>query len=218
MEKNKTTLYHLILDRSGSMKNCLNATIESFNSQIDTIKRVSQNYPDQNFLVSLTVFNDQVIHLHDAANVREVKPLTSRNYFPQNSTSLFDAIGESISKIDKRFGIQIENEEVSIVMVILTDGQENSSKKYSHNSISTLIKQKEASLNWTISFLSADIDLTRFARGINIRTSNIRSFSKRNMSGMTNEINISIEEYAKYKSIGERKKDFFSRLRNRKSS
>lgn len=218
MKKNKTTLYHLILDRSGSMNDCLHGTIESFNSQIATIKKVSQNYPDQKFLVSLTVFNNLVVHLQSASEVSEVKQLSTRNYIPNGGTALLDAIGNSILKIDEKFSASIENEEMSIVLVILTDGQENSSNYFNHNSIATLLKKKEASPNWTISFLSAGIDLSNFARRINVRSSNTRSFSKRNISVMTEEINSSIEDYARSKSLGQRKKDFFERKRNRKPS
>lgn len=40
--KNKKTLYHFVLDRSGSMNNCSEATIDGFNAQVETIKNLQK--------------------------------------------------------------------------------------------------------------------------------------------------------------------------------
>ena len=45
--KNKKTLYHFVLDKSGSMSNCRETTVNGFNSQLDTIKDL-QNAVKQN--------------------------------------------------------------------------------------------------------------------------------------------------------------------------
>ena len=38
--KNKKTLYHFVLDKSGSMENCRETTVNGFNSQLETINEL----------------------------------------------------------------------------------------------------------------------------------------------------------------------------------
>ena len=47
--KNKKTLYHFILDKSGSMANCRVATVNGFNAQLGTIKDLQKKFPEQEF-------------------------------------------------------------------------------------------------------------------------------------------------------------------------
>jgi hypothetical protein len=55
--KNKTTLYHFIVDRSGSMYDCIDDTIGGFNAQLTSIEELKSECPDQKFLTSVTLFN-----------------------------------------------------------------------------------------------------------------------------------------------------------------
>ena len=48
--KNKKTLYHFVLDKSGSMSNCVETTINGFNNQLDTIKQLQKEFPEQEFI------------------------------------------------------------------------------------------------------------------------------------------------------------------------
>jgi hypothetical protein len=55
--KNKKTLYHFVLDKSGSMFNCIESTVNGYNAQLETIQKLQQEYPEQQFLVSLTIYS-----------------------------------------------------------------------------------------------------------------------------------------------------------------
>lgn len=57
---NKKTYYLVILDKSGSMSNCIAATQKGFNAQIDMIRAIRHKFPEQEVCVSFTQFNDQV--------------------------------------------------------------------------------------------------------------------------------------------------------------
>ncbi len=58
--KNTKTLYHFVLDKSGSMSDCIEATITGFNSQLETIRELQSEFPEQEFVMSLTIFDSQV--------------------------------------------------------------------------------------------------------------------------------------------------------------
>ena len=58
--KNKTTLYHFIVDQSGSMEGMEQQTIEGFNTQLEKIQELEKQMPEQKFLCSLTFFNSTV--------------------------------------------------------------------------------------------------------------------------------------------------------------
>ena len=58
--KNKKTYYQLILDKSGSMQDSVDTTVSGFNEQMQMIKTLKKKFPEQEFLVSLTTFNQDV--------------------------------------------------------------------------------------------------------------------------------------------------------------
>jgi hypothetical protein len=73
----------------------------------------------------------------------------------------------------------------TVVMVILTDGHENSSTRYSLRNIKEMIEEREASGTWTFSFLGATLDAVDVAESMSIRRENSIAFSK---SSMKNEV------------------------------
>ena len=44
--KNKKTYYQIILDKSGSMTDCIDSTINGFNEQMQMIKSLQYKFPD----------------------------------------------------------------------------------------------------------------------------------------------------------------------------
>ena len=138
--KNKKTLYHFVLDKSGSMSNCKETTIEGFNNQLKTIEQLQKEFPEQEFEVSLTVFDNEVETLYSHVSINQFRPLTSNMYHPNGGTALLDAIGISINEIRIKNESLILDNEMSVVMVILTDGMENASRQFSYHRIADMIK------------------------------------------------------------------------------
>ena len=208
--KNKTTLYHFVLDNSGSMQDCIEETVKGFNSQLETIKSLQKELPNQNFEVSLTLFNKRVMHVYSKVSVPDFKPLSIFDYNPQGSTSLLDAIGKSINKIRIANDAKILNNEMSIVMIILTDGMENSSRQFTFRQISETIATLEETNKWVFTFLGADIDAFEISNMLNIRNENVIAFNKENMDNMMNNISRGIVYYSLDLETNDgNKKDFF---------
>ena len=61
MQKQKT-IYHLIVDKSGSMSDCIEETISGFNEQVNKIQQLQNEFAEQDLSIGLTTFNNEVFH------------------------------------------------------------------------------------------------------------------------------------------------------------
>jgi len=226
MKKNKKTYYLLILDKSGSMASVIRPTVEGFNEQVQMIKNLQEKYPGQEIKVSLTTFNHIIDHdlfLKKPSDLKELQPLRPPRvrgntdlfqndkitYWPRGMTALYDAIGKSVRKLNKSIKDEIKNDEASAVVVIITDGHENSSEKYSYDEIKKMIARLERSKNWTFSYLGATPDAVNIARGMNINEHNALFFKKQNIKSVfADQLSESMDEYMKAKSQGKVSKKF----------
>ena len=216
--KNKKTIYHLILDGSSSMNDCRTETIAGFNAQISTIRELQETYQDQEFLTSLTVFNQRVDHKIEACTVDQLKTLDHNSYVPNGMTALLDGIGESILKTDRKFGELIDNEQASVVVVIITDGYENASQRFGYRTVASMIKEKEHSGQWSFSFIGADIDAVYASKELHLKKQNVHSYDKANIFGIMNDVSESMREYSYQKSKGITKKDLMDIIKKKNES
>ena len=207
--KNKTTLYHFIVDQSGSMAGLEEQTIAGFNAQLKTIQDLKMELPDQSFLCSLTFFNGIVQDRILFQEVNALQPLSRDNYFPSSNTALLDAIGKSIYSIKHKFAKELVEDKISIVLVIITDGHENASRLYTYHDIAHMIKELDETGKWTFSFLGADFDAIHTSHMLNILKDNVINFSKSSYSGMMEDVSLSIRSYAEEKTKGNLKRDIF---------
>lgn len=158
MKKNLTELV-FILDRSGSMSGLEDDTIGGFNSFIEKQKDI-----DGKCLVSTVLFNNHSKVIYDRVSLDEISKMTRNDYVPGGSTALIDAMGDAIHHI-KNVHKYIRKEDIpdNTVFVIITDGQENDSHKYSSDEVKTMVsKQKE--VGWEFIFLGANIDAVETAK------------------------------------------------------
>lgn len=141
----------VLLDRSGSMASVVDDTIGGFNSFIKEQASVSGDCR-----VTLVQFDSQDVHdvVFDAIPPREVMPLTAHTYQPRGGTPLLDAVGSVIQSLDKR--VAVDPGEVQLVAII-TDGYENSSRRFSKEEIAGMVTLREKG-EWTFVFMGADID------------------------------------------------------------
>lgn len=131
-----------ILDRSGSMSSLTNDVIGSYNTFIEQQKKEAGEAE-----VTLVLFDSQYEEIYNKIDVNLVPELTKDVYFARGSTALLDAVGRAISAC---------NAEDAIVL-IQTDGEENSSKEFTKEKLKTLITEKEKA-GWDFIFLGANID------------------------------------------------------------
>ena len=108
--KNKKTIYHFIIDKSGSMQGSETETIAGFNTNLKTVQDLEIEFKEQEYAVSLTFFNEQVSPVIKNAKSSTLNPLTTMSYIPSGSTALLDAIGKSIYDIKSVYGLEIEQD------------------------------------------------------------------------------------------------------------
>ena len=138
-----------ILDETGSMITCKDQTISGFNEYMNTLKREKKS---KNVRFTLVKFNSSKIDIvYDGVKISEVSELSDENYVPDNLTPLYDAIGMTITKLEKSIGKD------KALLVIQTDGHENASREYTQKAIFDLVTKKRDG-GWAFVFLGADQD------------------------------------------------------------
>ncbi|MBM3429577.1 MAG: hypothetical protein FJX99_01190, partial [Bacteroidetes bacterium] len=182
--KNNKTIYHFVVDQSGSMAGLEGMVIESFNSQFNTLKQLKKEFPEQEFEVSLTYFEDEVTDLLLFQPIDSLKTMTREDFKPGGLTALFDGIGRSIDAIRLKYENLILDDAASVVMVIITDGGENASKYYTKLAISQKIKQLEESGKWTFTFIGAGLDAAQVSQGLNLNRENVLSYDRQHFNGI----------------------------------
>ena len=120
MRKNLTEIV-FILDRSGSMSGLERDTIGGFNSMIEQQKKA-----EGEALISTVLFDNVSEVLHDRVNVKDIRPMTDRDYTVRGCTALLDAIVISSQKEAAAF-IKMLNDD--IVRSELTGKEYDSSSK-----------------------------------------------------------------------------------------
>ena len=155
------TLVGVVLDRSGSMASVLKDTIGGFNSFIEQQRDGSQ---DQVYVV--TQFDNEYEVLQDGVELDDVLTLSERNYIPRGSTALLDAMGQTIARMDAVMANDLTIEQS--VLVVLTDGDENSSQEFTRDVVFKLIEDRRAGGKWDFVFLGAGQDAISQARSMGI--------------------------------------------------
>lgn len=200
--------YVLILDRSGSMESVKETTISGFNEQVQTTRELEQEHPEQQFTVTLVMFNDKLKLHYILASTKSMKELNEEDYQPYGNTALLDAIGHTAKKIEGKI-----KKEDRCVVTIFTDGLENSSSEYTHEAIGRLIKRLEETGQWTFSYIGAGQGTVQQATSININLSNVLHYQA-NPSGTKeafNKLSKARRSYSdKIKLQEPTTKDFFS--------
>ena len=108
--KNKKTIYHFVVDQSGSMSGSEGPTIEGFNSQLKTLQQLKSQYPDNEYIVSVTYFEDDVMDIVKFASIEQIQMLSRENYRPGGLTALLDGIGKSIEAIRSKYDLEIKED------------------------------------------------------------------------------------------------------------
>lgn len=155
-----------ILDRSGSMEGLEQDTIGGFNSVLQ--KNRKRGNPT---VVSTILFDDRIDVICDRKNIKDVEPLTDKEYYVRGCTALLDAVGSSIEHVSKvQKALPKHHRAKNIMFVITTDGYENASRQFSYSKVKKLIEKKSAK-GWEFIFMGANIDAAAEATRIGINAS-----------------------------------------------
>lgn len=166
-----TTVVHVLLDASGSMSGIRDATIASCNEYINSLKKDGGK-----FKISITAFDSGVeneLRLKKITKntwVDDAPEITRENYVPSGGTPLHDAFVTTLKGVTST-----KNEKH--LFVVLTDGAENSSTKYTAQDMKELKEQLEKEGNWTFVYLGANQDSFSTSASYGFSASNTSNFN-----------------------------------------
>ena len=146
--ENRTTYAVWIGDRSGSMAGLEKSAfrwIQSF------YRRTNKGKTGQFFLTTIR-FDNNVEFINKNVPINSVKKATKETFKARGSTALNDAIGYGINHILKIYEMNNRTSQSNYIIVIMTDGYENSSKEYTDKMIKKMIKDckmKDISVKFT---------------------------------------------------------------------
>jgi hypothetical protein len=132
------------------MESCIDDTIEGFNTFVESQKEFGGT-------MTLCLFDHEFNTVYDKVPIDQVNPLTRDTYVPRGGTALHDAMGQVLKM----------NMSDDVMVIILTDGEENSSSKYTAAHVKDLVDTKP----WKFVYLGANQDAVLTAQGLGIQTS-----------------------------------------------
>ena len=153
-----------VLDRSGSMSGLEKDTIGGYNSFLN-----QQKQSGTKAVISTVLFDHEIQILHDRLPISDIKELTAKDYQQRGCTALLDAVGGSVSHIHKLHKkLAAEDRPSKTIIVIITDGYENSSKNYTYKKVKDMLSKRQEKDGWEFVFLGANIDAAAEAESFGI--------------------------------------------------
>jgi hypothetical protein len=168
--KLNTTYMVVVLDRSRSMEAIRKQMEASFNSFLRKQGSLA------NLRVSLNQFNGHLSPVYHNRSAKKAPPLSIK---PFGRTAIYDAMGLTIERtatflqhLDplKRPG--------HVVVVLITDGQENSSQVFNAKRVRSLVRHFTKNYGWTFTLLSSDKGIMKTAKQIGIAPERVLRFAR----------------------------------------
>ncbi len=160
---------YFLLDRSGSMETIRQATIEGINGFIAGQKRNGVPTTMTLALFDANGSGMQIVRPFECRDIQEVQQLTDFN--PRGNTPLLDAFGESIDW----FELKMSGKPDRVLFVVMTDGEENSSKSWTQAKLKERVLGKTAQ-GWEFVYLGANQDAFQVGASMGIAAGNTQSY------------------------------------------
>ena len=165
----KQNLTHIttVLDSSSSMARIAKEMVQGLQDFVREQKAVPGEAT-----FSLFRFSNTTTKLLDFVDLSMVE-LRNDILKPNGSTALYDCIGRAINSTGNHLAAMKESDRpAKVIMVIITDGEENCSTEFSQQQIKNMIELQEQTYNWQFVFLGANIDAveTGIALGISAQS------------------------------------------------
>lgn len=149
-----TTEVLLILDNSSSMVRVTTETIHGINTFLTEQQALEEDENAGTANFSMITFDDSWKVVLDGEWIKETAQFTRSEYIPRGATALYDGIGHGCNMLDQRIrGLSEEKSPKSVLVAILTDGDENCSEDFTLDLIRDMIKSFTNNHGWTFLFL-----------------------------------------------------------------
>ncbi len=201
-KKDLVNRFVICLDSSGSMIGLKRAAIEAFNKNVASILD-GANSSGQTSTVSLWTFgegNSEVRRKFFNEDVSLLKPLNENTYQPSNSTPLYDCVGEAIENMR----LLADSQDTSYVFIVVTDGEENYSRRFNSDSLMNLINSVVATDRWTFAFLVPPGKKNALVNKLRIPDGNVQEWATTTagMQAAADNVSAGISNYYMTRSVG----------------
>jgi len=147
MADNNYTHLALVVDRSGSMSAIRNDAQGGINTLI-----AEQFAEEGKLTITLSEFDDEFTDV-----VRMSGDPFSYTLSPRGATALLDAVGKEITRTSQELAALPEALRPSkVLFVVVTDGEENSSKEFTLKAVKKSIKTQKEDHAWSFQFIGAE--------------------------------------------------------------
>lgn len=174
-EIKKTKVYNvIIMDRSGSMWEIQKPAIMGYNEVLGGVKAAATKFAEtQEQFMTLVLFDSSSIdEVYWNANPADAAILTEETYVPGACTPLYDAVGRTLTKLEKELK---GDDNHSVVVTIITDGYENDSHEYNLTGVKSLIEHLKKE-GWSFAYMGTDHDVEGVTVSLSI--TNVVKFEK----------------------------------------
>lgn len=195
---------NIILDRSGSMEQIKEATISSINEFINAQKLVPGDAT-----LSLYQFDDKYDTVYENRPLQQASHLSNETFVPRGWTALYDAICTTIDSVGARLSKMTESDRPKkVLVVVMTDGHENMSKKFSKYDVASKIKHQQDKYSWQFVFLGANQDAIATADSLGFDKGSALTYQFSN-AGVKRGTTQLCAATANYRMSHEKTNDFF---------
>ena len=174
-EIKKTKVYNvIIMDRSGSMWEIQKPAIMGYNEVLGGVKAAATKFAEtQEQFMTLVLFDSSSIdEVYWNANPADAAILSEETYVPGACTPLYDAVGRTLTKLEKELK---GDDNHSVVVTIITDGYENDSHEYNLTGVKSLIEHLKKE-GWSFAYMGTDHDVEGVTVSLSI--TNVVKFEK----------------------------------------
>jgi hypothetical protein len=182
---------YILLDRTGSMEPIWNEALSSVNAYADGLAALDGG-PRVDADITLAVFDAQdglqFDVLRQSVDAGDWNDVTTREVNPRGMTPLYDAIGRIVSLAEK-------DKPEKAVLVIMTDGEENSSTEMTKKAAKAALDRVRAK-GWEVVFLGAEFSNFDDAEGVGQSSSRNMAVSKDQLSDSMDRLAQKSKNYA----------------------
>ena len=174
MKKNRALVVYVI-DASTSMSCRREAVASAVSESISGYKS-----SDDETLISIYTFASSTKKVLDFVNVNDSPAF---EYVVGGMTALYDAIGSVINDIGSKLSGMLEDDRPSSVQImIITDGQENSSEDFTSQSVSEMVKHQTEKYSWVFTYLGSNQDAILAGNNLGIDGNLCATYTDNNFS------------------------------------
>lgn len=160
----------LVVDRSGSMASIRDDAEGGVNTFI-----TDQAKEPRQALLTLVQFDTEYEFIHQGLPINQVPKY---ELHPRGATALLDAVGRAINETGERLvGMPEADRPGMVIFVVMTDGQENSSKEFTKAQIKEMIERQQNLYQWHFTFLGANQDAFAEAGELGIHAAGVANFA-----------------------------------------